>query len=301
MFKGILPSKRISSSEFTMVTSLGDISNGKENLPADPANTSLGNKPLKALQPKTKHEKSKSAKVPQDAITEPQGMNQAFDQMLDELQIPSTLRPKLVNMDASVKAAMIKSSRVLTTKPPVGASATTVSAQPSTPRTVRKARSIESIFSPSSHTPISDGQVRRGGLWGNPLAGKSTADLHTSDSGDKTHGRGKSFDTSRSLPRSQTPAVVPGDLMTSKSKDKAFGKTVTPVNFCSILFSSSSLILDIEVVKKLRLMLRNEAAAWTEDFLRSGGYSALLTRLNEILEVEWRFVFSFSVTISAAC
>lgn len=65
-----------------MVTSLGDISNGKENLPADPANTPLGNKPLKALQPKTKHEKSKSAKVPQDAITEPQGMNQAFDQML---------------------------------------------------------------------------------------------------------------------------------------------------------------------------------------------------------------------------
>jgi len=49
--------------------------------------------------------------------------------------------------------------------------------------------------------------------------------------------------------------------MTNKSKDKAFGKTVTPVNFCSILFSSSSLTLDIEVVKKLRLMLRNEAAA----------------------------------------
>jgi hypothetical protein len=28
--------------------------------------------------------------------------------------------------------------------------------------------------------------------------------------------------------------------------------------------------------------------SWTEDFLRLGGYSALLTRLNEILEVEWR-------------
>ena len=165
-------------------------------------------------------------------------------------------------MDASVKAAMLKSSRVLTTKPPASA---TVAAQPSAPKAVRKARSIESILSSSPHTPISgfaqDGQPRRGGLWGNPLAGKSTADLHTSDFTDKTHGRGMSFDTSRSLPRSQMPAVVPGDLMTNKSKDKAFGRTITPVNFCSILFSSSSLTLDIDVVKKLRLMLRNEAAA----------------------------------------
>lgn len=33
-------------------------------------------------------------------------------------------------------------------------------------------------------------------------------------------------------------------------------------------------------------------SSWTEDFLRSGGYSALLTRLNEVLEVEWRLVQS---------
>jgi len=65
-----------------MVTSLGDISNGKENLPADSANTPHGNKPLKAPQTKSKHDKSKSAKVPEGAITEPQGMNQAFDRML---------------------------------------------------------------------------------------------------------------------------------------------------------------------------------------------------------------------------
>ena len=28
--------------------------------------------------------------------------------------------------------------------------------------------------------------------------------------------------------------------------------------------------------------------SWTQDFLKAGGYSALLTRLNELLEVEWR-------------
>ena len=30
--------------------------------------------------------------------------------------------------------------------------------------------------------------------------------------------------------------------------------------------------------------------SWTEAFLQQGGYDAILTRLNEILEVEWRYV-----------
>lgn len=289
MFKGILPSKRISSSEFTMVTNLGDISNGKENLPVEASSATQASKTLKAPQNKAKHEKSRSNKASQDAAVGPQAMHQAFDKLLDELQIPPTLRPKLTNMDTSVKAAMLKSSRVLTTNPPLSA---TPAAQPSTPRTIRKARSIESIVSPSAHTPGSglghESQPRRGGLWKNALAGKSTTDLHASDGMDKTRDRGRSFDTSRTLSRSETPAVIPGDLTTNKSREKAFGKTITPVKFCSILFSTSSTALEVDVVKKLRLMLRNESAAWTEDFLRAGGYSALLTRLNEILEIEWR-------------
>jgi hypothetical protein len=28
--------------------------------------------------------------------------------------------------------------------------------------------------------------------------------------------------------------------------------------------------------------------SWSQNFLKAGGYSALLTRLNELLEVEWR-------------
>lgn len=28
--------------------------------------------------------------------------------------------------------------------------------------------------------------------------------------------------------------------------------------------------------------------SWSQDFFKAGGYSALLTRLNELLEVEWR-------------
>jgi hypothetical protein len=38
--------------------------------------------------------------------------------------------------------------------------------------------------------------------------------------------------------------------------------------------------------------------SWTQEFLTKGGYSALLTRLNELLEVEWRSVdISFLVNL----
>lgn len=77
MFKGILPLKRIPSSEFTMVTSLGDISNGKENIP-DPVSAV----PAKPHKDKAKHEKSKSVKVLQDPPVEPVVTNQAFDRLL---------------------------------------------------------------------------------------------------------------------------------------------------------------------------------------------------------------------------
>jgi hypothetical protein len=65
-------------------------------------------------------------------------------------------------------------------------------------------------------------------------------------------------------------------------------KTLSPVQFVSVLTGKSSLELEVDVVKKLCLLLRNEAASWSQDFLRAGGYSALLTRLNELFEVEWR-------------
>lgn len=83
-------------------------------------------------------------------------------------------------------------------------------------------------------------------------------------------------------------------------------KNLSPTRFCSILQGQSSLHMDVEDIKKLRLMLRNESAryvllcsplvpssffvSWTEEFCKLGGYSALLTRLNELLEVEWRYV-----------
>ncbi len=37
------------------------------------------------------------------------------------------------------------------------------------------------------------------------------------------------------------------------------------------------------------VLVLGRLCSWSQDFLKAGGYSALLTRLNELLEVEWRY------------
>ena|ERR1700722_3326661 len=110
----------------------------------------------------------------------------------DDLQIPPTLRPKLTNVDATVKAAMLKSSQVLTLN--------TISAtSKSNPKVIRKTRSADSIGTP------------------------------------------------------KRPVQLP-------EKDKVVLRDNSPARFSKVLSSTSSTILDVEMVKKLRLLLRNESA-----------------------------------------
>ncbi len=90
MFKGILPAKRISSSDFTMVTSLADVpANGKENQPggqpqlatvtkiARPATATKG-----FQQPYEKKKKTESKGNVQPSGTVGPETNLAFDRLL---------------------------------------------------------------------------------------------------------------------------------------------------------------------------------------------------------------------------
>jgi hypothetical protein len=59
------------------------------------------------------------------------------------------------------------------------------------------------------------------------------------------------------------PPVLPSDSAQGRStKDKIFvaPKNISPAKFFGILSGTSSTQLDVESVKKLRLLLRNESA-----------------------------------------
>ncbi|KAJ7476149.1 armadillo-type protein [Mycena latifolia] len=273
MFKGILP-KRIASSDFTMVTALGDppaTAPNKENQPgaskaARAAPTTKGN-PQSRKRADTKSKPSELPPVSAD------GMEVAFDKLLEDLQIPTTLRPRLIGMESTVKAAMLKSSQTMALAPlppPLVASRST----PLTPRsaTLRRTRSTESLDSPRHQKPALEYAAPRAPA----LFGESSSNRKTSG-----HERGSSFDASRLLSRSQVNLPMSTstvDLTGKPSKDRgpAAGKEkapkdISPMRFFSILSGTSSTQLDIENVKKLRLLLRNESASWSEEFLKLGG------------------------------
>ncbi|KIY64986.1 hypothetical protein CYLTODRAFT_438015 [Cylindrobasidium torrendii FP15055 ss-10] len=296
MFKGILPSKRISSTDFTMVTPADGVHNDKENRPGaskkGPATTAT--KPFIPSQDKRK-KSVLTREVPAPAT------NEAFDQLLDDLQIPSTLRPKLAGMDPTVKAAMLKSSHMLTLKP---SDMTAALEPPMTPRSaaLRRSRSTDSLSSPRrSGTPMDfdDDDELLPPI--RPFAPPQLSSHHNPSVGSpksrkSSHSRGLSLNAFASRSAVNLPlSVSVTDLSTTaggskggKDKYGTLGKNASAVQIISALTSTSSQNLDVELVKKLRLCLRNESASWSQDFLKQGGYTALLTRLNELLEIEWR-------------
>ncbi|KAF8903639.1 armadillo-type protein [Mucidula mucida] len=297
MFKAILPAKRMVSSDFTMMTPLDTTINDKENQPGATKNSRPSATTTKSfIQAYEKKKKSDSKAYEQsEALAGPE-TNQAFDKLLDDLQIPSTLRPKLAGMDSTVKAAMLKSSHVLALKP---SPTEMVINQPLTPRSLalRRTRSTESLSSPRPGQSILEElrpPVR-------PFAPPPQLSSHHNSSPtprkSSSHTRGMSYDAmaSRSnlyLPMSASVTDLNefsgGNARPVKDKYGTIGKNISAAQIISTLSSTSTTRLEVETVKKLRLLLRNESASWSQEFLKLGGYSTLLTRLNEILEVEWR-------------
>jgi hypothetical protein len=49
--------------------------------------------------------------------------------------------------------------------------------------------------------------------------------------------------------------------------------------------------VEVGKLHKLRLLLRNETVAWTEEFIRQGGMKEIVELLHRIMAVEWRYVF----------
>ncbi len=154
----------------------------------------------------------------------------------DELQIPSTLRPKLATMDPTVKAAFLKSSQALAQMKPASGSATL------SPRTLRRVLSSDSTLSSPRPQKLA-------------LQEYDLADAPRSPFG-TGHSRGMSLDARRQTVESSGAAVAPLKV----TKDKKKSAAITPEKYVRILLGQSSTAMDIEVVKKLRLLLRNESA-----------------------------------------
>lgn len=147
---------------------------------------------------------------------------------------------------------------------------------PATPRStaLRRTRSIESLSSPLAFNGSMEFDLLPPQA---PFASSGQVSAHHPSSGGGSttprkssgHMRGASFDSPGLKSRSQvnltSASVVDlSALLGGKSgKDKGLtqptGK-ISPTKFISILSGTSSTQIDVENIKKLRLMLRNESA-----------------------------------------
>lgn len=175
-------------------------------------------------------------------------------------------------MDASVKAAMIKSSQNMAISAVIGSS------EPLTPqanKSLRRAHSTESLNTPR-HPTLASLAAEYSEL--SHTTGFSAVHVSAHHSpylaspqrkSSGSHGRGMSFDAPRIFSKSQVSLAASSstfDLTVGAKQGKEKGavvtKNISPTKFCSILTSTSSTQLDIEDLKKLRLLLRNEVASY---------------------------------------
>ena len=183
----------------------------------------------------------------------------------DDLQIPDTLRPKLTGMDSTVKAAMLKSSRVIKPVPTF---------ENETPKkavgTLRKTKSSDTMGSPRPSKDDEDDVPQppqtTGRFFGAAMRSSISLGRHSDDEqlvppkplNPNRHSRGMSLDLSKGASMLHLPSTSNDNV--SKKGQKGWAKDIQPSKYVNMLTSTSSVELDIEMVKKLRLLLRNESA-----------------------------------------
>jgi hypothetical protein len=238
--------------------------------------------------------------APEMPAIDPKDVAKHLEAMLDRRNIPENQRYKMRNLSETIKMEFIRQDW---------------------------AEMQAKMDRPSSH----DGKPRAGSGTGPPATGLTPEQqqLDENNGGNpakkekKKHGRGLSLTIVRGTGNKSNPASPAkkkgdstlGRHFRTKSTESLVSEPPSPF---SSSYGSSFLakvkgqqvpgdfvaylqkvhqpeLVEVGKLHKLRLLLRNETVAWTEDFIRQGGMKEIVELLHRILAVEWRYVsFLFS-------
>ncbi|KAJ9094493.1 hypothetical protein QFC21_006032 [Naganishia friedmannii] len=111
----------------------------------------------------------------------------------------------------------------------------------------------------------------------------------------KREGKRMSYTFGQSFSRSRTPGGETDHLPLMTSRMNGAGSTGLkerprdlPLSMAAFLRDAKTFAVDVDQVKRLRLLLGSESASWVQTFIDAGGYKYLLLRLQDLLDVEWR-------------
>ncbi|PWN34828.1 uncharacterized protein FA14DRAFT_132626 [Meira miltonrushii] len=203
-----------------------------------------------------------------------------YVEMLNEMQVPATLMHKLMTLDAKVKESMLKGQATLNLASLSAAS--NGKARNAIPDKFMRSKSSVNLQASADEEferrlPFSN-QSRSASGESSSSAGTTGAPFSSSGA---RNGIGMHNNPS------STSLVSMRSRSASFSKDSSAGIMTAPY-YATMLKATDSSRLEVAKVKKMRAVLSSESPAWLGEFFEEGGYSAMLFRLRELLEMEWR-------------
>lgn len=159
---------------------------------------------------------------------------------------------------------MLRSSQVIKQPTPTAPTTPNKSAN----NTLRKSKSSDSVATPRPQNkepddlpqpPQATGRFLGAAMRSSVSLGRHSDDEARPSRATTRHSRGLSLDVSKHSSRIPIPLSLSDGA--AKKSQQGWSKDTAPSRYANILAGTSSLELDVEIVKKLRLLLRNESAA----------------------------------------
>lgn len=211
------------------------------------------------------------------------------------MEVPSTLRIKLMSMDSKVKESMMKGQATLSLAA-LSAATGGSKARPGISDRLRKSKSSGSIFGEGEWEDVElMPPPDRSALFGGQRSRTASGNSHSSDSS-STEAKGNKKTSLLSPNLNASSSYLAGSAQRSRSNSfsSAMNSSVggsasaSATAFATMLKTTDSSRLEVARVKKMRAILSSESPTWIGEFVEEGGYSAMQKRLKELLDLEWR-------------
>ena len=230
-----------------------------------------------ALRTKTS---SSSVMTFADLDIDPKDIDKHLEALLDRRNIPENQRYKMRNLNNTIKLEFIRQDWAETQQ------------QLESPVTNDRSVSVESAGTGGSDQDGSNsrkhnarGRALTLARGGNKDKSKSPHKKSKAETSLGRHFRTKSTD---SFATDCPTSTVSSSFFTGGLIGKAKGQQM-PCDFVAYLRKvQKPELVEVGKLHKLRLLLRNETVAWTEEFIGQGGMKEIVELLHRIMAVEWR-------------
>jgi hypothetical protein len=223
--------------------------------------------------------KAKSVQVESTVMTCIEDVDAEFEAMLDRRNIPEHQRHKMRSLALSMKKDFIRQDW-----------AETAAAQSSRPGTTDSDECADDFLSGVDNKEVKAKRPRSRTftLSKSSKEPSSPTKKQRPESTLGGHARTRSSDSTASYGKSLTST---GAAVASTLIAKAKGQL--PDDFVAYLRKvPKPELVEVGKLHKLRLLLRNETVAWTDEFIGLGGMNEIVGLLHRTMGVEWRFVIA---------